>query len=222
MPWNEMSPMDQKTLFIADYRRQIFSMAELCRRFGVSRKTGYKWIERYEAEGAPGLLDRSRRPHTCPHQTEPDIVEEILAARLRHPTWGAKKLLAILERRHPSWSWPARSTVCDILKREGMIESTSREVFHAIRHPPTSTTTATSMSSFPQREPSVCTKMTAVSSSIERRNGGCWPRPRIPGAGAGRTTTAMGISIYSSVEATAPATACQARQPFRTACFVTT
>ncbi len=60
--------MDQRVRFIADYQRRFFSLAELCTRFGVSRKTAYKWIERYEIEGASGLEDRSRRPHSCPHQ----------------------------------------------------------------------------------------------------------------------------------------------------------
>ena len=121
MPWKESSPMDQRTLFVADYLRELFSMTELCERFGISRKTGYKWLARYQAEGPSGLLDRSRRPKSCPHQTPVRIVEAVLEARRRHPSWGAKKLLPILMRRHPDWPWPARSTVCDILKREGRI-----------------------------------------------------------------------------------------------------
>ena len=81
MPWSETSPMDQKTQFVADYRREFFSFAELCRRFGISRKTGYKWIARYEESGPQGLGDRSRRPHSCSHQTDPRIVDAVLEAR---------------------------------------------------------------------------------------------------------------------------------------------
>jgi transposase InsO family protein len=121
-----MSPMDQKTQLIADYRRGLFSLAELCRRFGISRKTGYKWIERYETLGVSGLTDRSRRPDSCPHETEPEIVEAILNARRRHPTWGAKKLIVLLNRKKPTWSWPARSTVCDILSRHDLIPKKRR------------------------------------------------------------------------------------------------
>ena len=126
MPWSEISPMDQKTQFIADYQRGLFSLAELCRRFGISRKTGYKWIERYETLGVSGLTDRSRRPDSCPHETEPKIVEAILCARRRHPTWGAKKLIVLLKRKKPTWSWPARSTVCDILNRHDLIPKKRR------------------------------------------------------------------------------------------------
>jgi putative transposase len=121
MPWSQSSPMDQKMLFIADYKRRVFSTAELCRRYRISRKTGYKWIQRYAAEGPEGLRDHSRLPLTCPHETSPELVHAILELRFRHPTWGAKKLLVILNRRHPTWSWPARSTACDILHRYGLI-----------------------------------------------------------------------------------------------------
>ncbi len=62
MPWSETSTMDQKRLFIQDYVRGSFEMAELCRRYGISRPTGYKWIRRFEEEGFPGLKERSRRP----------------------------------------------------------------------------------------------------------------------------------------------------------------
>ncbi len=121
MPWSDVSPMDQKLLFAADYKRQVFSFSELCRRFGISRKTGYKWISRFEEGGFDALNDRSRRPHSCPHQTEPAFVEAIIETRKRHPTWGAKKILAILRRHFPNDNWPARSTVCDILKRNDLV-----------------------------------------------------------------------------------------------------
>jgi len=69
MPWSEMSPMDQEVRFIADYQRDLFTASELCDRYGISQKTGYKWIQRYEIEGPTGLKDLPRRPHACPHQT---------------------------------------------------------------------------------------------------------------------------------------------------------
>ena len=121
MPWSQLSPMDQKTQFIADYLRQSLSITELCLHYGISRKTAYKWISRYHALGLAGLQERSRKPHACPHQTEPRLVEALLEAR-RHPTWGAKKLLKLLRKNDPSRDWPARSTVCDLLARHDLIK----------------------------------------------------------------------------------------------------
>ena len=69
MPWSQPSPIDQKTQFIADYLRRSLSVAELCEHYGLSRKSGYKWIERYENEGPTGLAERSWRAHVCPTQT---------------------------------------------------------------------------------------------------------------------------------------------------------
>jgi putative transposase len=121
MPWSQTSPMDQKTQFIADYLRQYFSITELCERYGVARKTGYKLVERYLRYGAAGLEERSRKPHHSPNETDSAIVAALLEVRRRHPLWGAKKLLRIVHQRHPRWSLPARSTVCDILARHGMV-----------------------------------------------------------------------------------------------------
>jgi len=118
--------MDQKRLFIAAYQRGALSLTEPCRRYGVSRPTGYQWIQRFEEEGPPGLQERSRRPKGCSHETAIEITEAILELRRRHPFWGAKKLLTVLERRHPNVHWPARSTVCDLLSRHGMVERKRR------------------------------------------------------------------------------------------------
>ena len=122
MPWSYSSPMDQKTQFIADYLRRTLSLTELCLHYGISRKTAYKWISRYHDAGASGLQDRSRKPKSCPHQTEPVLVAALLEARRRHPTWGAKKLLKLLRKGDPHRDWPARSTVCDLLARHGLIK----------------------------------------------------------------------------------------------------
>ncbi len=134
MPWREMSPMDQRLGFINDYLRQLFSMTELCARYGISRKTGYKWVARYEVEGPPGLADRSRRPHRSPRATRSDVVDALVAARKRRPDRGAKKLLATLKREHPDWPWPAVSTANLILKRQGLTQSRARQRRH--RPPP--------------------------------------------------------------------------------------
>src|SRR5215467_10077239 len=90
MPWKEASPVDQRTQFIADFLRDALSITELCALYGVSRKTGYKWIDRYLRHDPAGLEERSRRPRRAPNQTADEIVAAILDARRRHPTWGGK------------------------------------------------------------------------------------------------------------------------------------
>src|SRR5919106_6747309 len=120
MPWSHTSPMDQKTPFIADDLRDSLSITERCQLYHISRKTGYKWIDRYLKYGPAGLDERSRKPNTCPRQTPDAVVAAIIEARQHHPAWGAKKLLAILTKHHPPWPWPARSTVCDLLSRNGL------------------------------------------------------------------------------------------------------
>ncbi len=121
MPWSQTTPMHQKTLFIADHLRGTRSVTELCAEYGISRKTAYKWIDRYIRRGPAGLEDRSRRPRTAPNATDPQVVAALLELRRRHPTWGAKKLLAILRQRHPQWQLPGRSTGCVILRRHGLV-----------------------------------------------------------------------------------------------------
>jgi transposase len=125
--------MDERIRFIADYLRETFSISELCDQYDVSRKTGYKWIERYLHLGPAGLEEWSRRPRLCPRQTPQHVVEAICEARRHHPTWGAKKLLTIERKRHPDWPWPHRATIYDILNRNGLVASKRRR--RAIGHP---------------------------------------------------------------------------------------
>ena len=138
MPWRNTAPMDQRTQFIADHLRETQTITELCDRYGVSRKTGYKWIDRYLRLGPAGLEERSRRPHRAPNQTADEIVAALLEARHRHPVWGGKKLRALLQRRHPRWTLPGRSTVCDILSRHGLVPT--RRQRRRIGHPGKPTT----------------------------------------------------------------------------------
>jgi putative transposase len=122
MPWSQTTPMHQKTLFIADHLRGFRSVSELCIEYGISRKTGYKWIERFIRKGPAGLEDRSRRPRYAPNATDPQVRDALLELRRRHPTWGAKKLLAVIGRRHPGWKVPGRSATCELLKRHGLVK----------------------------------------------------------------------------------------------------
>jgi putative transposase len=133
MPWSQTSPMDQRTQFIADYLREVLNVTELCDLYSISRKTAYKWIDRYLRQGPAGLEERSRRPQRSPHRTPDDVTEALLEARRRHPSWGGKKLLTLVHKRHPHWDLPHRSTVCDILSRNGMVPKKRRR--RRIGHP---------------------------------------------------------------------------------------
>jgi transposase InsO family protein len=133
MPWKETTPMHQRTLFIADHLRGTRSVTELCAEYGISRKTAYKWIDRYIRRGPAGLEDRSRRPRVVPNATAEPVVHALIALRQRHPTWGPRKLLAYLARRQPTWTLPGRSATAALLKRRGLIRRrTHRRV---IGHP---------------------------------------------------------------------------------------
>ena len=121
MPWRETSPMQQRLEFVREYETELFTMTELAAQYGVSRKTGYKWLAQYEAQGALGLCDRSRRPHHSPQATDADVVDALIGLRRRHPRWGAKKLLAVAARRYGRHEWPSRSTVCTLLKQHGLV-----------------------------------------------------------------------------------------------------
>lgn len=134
MPWLETAPVEERIQFITDALSDRFTMSELCARYGVSRRTGYKWLARYEEEGRRGLRDRSRAPHHCPHRIEAEIAERICALRRQHPYWGARKLLRILATRHPRvGDWPAASTAADLLARRGLVLKRRRRRPH--QHP---------------------------------------------------------------------------------------
>jgi transposase InsO family protein len=100
-------------------------MLELCVRYNISRKTGYKWLDRFDAGGRAALHDRSRAPHTCPHASE-TVAHLICEARRAHPTWGPGKLLDWLTPRHPDIEFPAASTAGDLLARNGLVKKRRR------------------------------------------------------------------------------------------------
>jgi putative transposase len=135
MPWEETTRMQQRVWFISDLESCLYTMTELCERYGISRKTGYKWAERYVAQGVDGLKDRSRAPKGCSHGTAVELVEVLVELRQSHPTWGPRKLLAVLRKRKPDLAWPAASTVGGILKRRGLIEGGQRRARRPYPHP---------------------------------------------------------------------------------------
>jgi putative transposase len=133
MPWKETNPMEEIIRFASLAASGRFTVTELSVEFGVSRKTAYKWLRRYRAEGSAGLRPRSRRPRGCAHGTVAAMVQAVLAARRAHPTWGPKKLRVVLCAQRGAAEWPARSTIARILKRHGLSRTRRRRsgVYHA-------------------------------------------------------------------------------------------
>ena len=120
MPWETTNYMTQRELFINDYMKQHDTMAALCRRYGIQRRIGYKWVERYQQNGRAGLEDLSRAPLHHPNRCSPETVERILAIRHEHPLWGAPKIRVLLEDQEPKRKPPATSTIGEILRHEGL------------------------------------------------------------------------------------------------------
>jgi transposase InsO family protein len=120
MGYLETRAVDKRMRFVTAIEAGEESMAGLCRRFDVSRKTGYKWLARYRADGLDGLGDRSRAPHEHPQAVSLAIAERCLAVRYAHPTWGPVKVRAWLERRELAVTWPAASTIGELFDREGL------------------------------------------------------------------------------------------------------
>jgi transposase InsO family protein len=126
MPWKETCPVKERVVFVDAYESGEWSMAELCRQFGVSRKTGYKWLWRFEGGGVEALADASRARHRHPNAMASGIEAALLAARQAHPRWGPRKVKARLEARQPGVAWPAASTIGDLFARAGLVVARRR------------------------------------------------------------------------------------------------
>jgi transposase InsO family protein len=118
--------MDQRVALIADWLRAEWTMTELAERYGISRKTAYKWVERYAADPRSGLHERSRAPRVHGRAMAAALRAEVVALRRAHPRWGPKKLRAVLQQRAPRTVWPAASTIGDVLRREGLSQPQRR------------------------------------------------------------------------------------------------
>jgi putative transposase len=112
--------MEERVKFVARINAGE-RMTDVCRELGISRKTGYKFLERFERLSVVGLVDESRAPRRIPHRTSSEVEELIVELRRKHSTWGPRKLLAFLEGKHPGIELPAHSTVAMILKRRGLV-----------------------------------------------------------------------------------------------------
>ena len=120
MPWKETCAVEQRLEFIREVLRGDLSKAELCRRYGISRPTGDKWLERFVEHGMDGLNDLPSIPKHHPNQVPSELAEMLLALRREHMTWGPRKLKAYLERKYKTMKWPSASTIGELLKRNGI------------------------------------------------------------------------------------------------------
>lgn len=123
MPWKETYPMKERQAFIDAWLKNEFSFRYLCSRFGISPKTGYKWVHRFKAQGQAGLGDRSRAPHHHPNATAEALIKRLLETKRRFPHWGPVTLIDYLGRTEPQRPWPAYSTAGEILKRHGLVSA---------------------------------------------------------------------------------------------------
>lgn len=126
MPWREVSVVGQRAEFVRLAESGVVSFAELCRRFGVSRQTGYVWLGRYRREGDAGLVDRSSRPHSHPATTPVEVEALVCEIRRQHPAWGGRKIRGFLLRQGHS-RVPAASTITQILRRNHLLASAVAE-----------------------------------------------------------------------------------------------
>jgi len=126
VPWRQATVVDQREEFVSLASQPEANVSELCRRYGISRKTGYKWLARWKAKGTQGLQDQPCRPHSSPLKTAPSVERQVLQVRAQHPAWGGRKIAHVLRRDHDVQL--ASSTANSILKRHGRIDEAASEV----------------------------------------------------------------------------------------------
>ena len=120
MSWRASGVLEERVRFAVEWESGEWTMSELCRHYGISRKTGYKILSRWQEQGAAGLGDHSHAPLHHPNQTAEGIQRRVLELRREHMSWGPRKLRSWLSSHHPGQKWPAASTIGELLKREGL------------------------------------------------------------------------------------------------------
>lgn len=136
MPWKETCRMDERIRFVAEWSKEETNFSVLCRAFGISRKTGYKWVERYELFGPEGLVDRPPIAKRHPNKIDEHVLDLVLGCRKGHPLWGPRKVRAWLSERYLEVRMPAASTIGEILKRYGMVRPRKRRLRVPFRSSP--------------------------------------------------------------------------------------
>lgn len=122
MGWKESSIKHEKIMFLANYLSKEFTFKELCDRYEISRKTGYKLIHRYESEGEEAFKEKSRTKHTFYNEMPFQIKNKLIELKHRFPKWGPAKLRHWLIHQEPDKTWPASSTIGDFLKKHGLVK----------------------------------------------------------------------------------------------------
>ena len=126
MPWQESRVVDQRVEFVLRVLKGNESFGDVCREYGISRKTGYKWKERFLSEGLSGLGDESRRPKTSPSELSETMVCQIVKLKHAHPGWGPRKLRAVLARTGSPSELPSESSFKRVLAKAGLVEHRRR------------------------------------------------------------------------------------------------
>src|SRR5690606_6722664 len=122
MPWRETGTMDQREEFVLKAVQEAVPFRELCRQFGISAKTGYKWLSRFRDGGLPALHDQSTKPHSSPRGLDEDIVCRIVELKNAHRHWGPRKIRALYARKHRSEELPSESSFKRVLEKAGLVE----------------------------------------------------------------------------------------------------
>jgi len=165
MPWKTPDLMSLRLEFVSLARQPGANVSELCRRFRISRKTGYKWLGRYEKEGSEGLCDQSRRPKCSPRLADAEVTKAVVELRALHPAWGPRKLKRRLEDLGKE-GVPAHSTVGMILRRNGAIDAAQAQQHKAYRR-------------FERAAPNHLWQMDFKGDFALGRGGRCYPLPII-------------------------------------------
>src|ERR1700716_3013471 len=129
MAWNRVNVDQQRVQFVVAASRQEKPLQQLCQEFGISRPTGYVWLERYRQNGLAGMVEQSRRPHSRPGRTGKEREERVIQLRQRYPDWGERKLQVLLSRQG---LWLPSSTIHRILLRHGLVRTEDRHD-HAVQ-----------------------------------------------------------------------------------------
>lgn len=126
MPWKVINQMDIKNQLVTDLNKEHFNITDLSQKYGISRPTVYKWLERYKKLGIEGLNEQSRAPKNCPHRTSEEIINLVIQEKLKNRKRGPRKVRAQLKRQHPQLQLPAISTISYWLKKEGLVQERKR------------------------------------------------------------------------------------------------
>jgi transposase InsO family protein len=126
MPWKETSVVEERKKFVLAAYKSKDTFTVICCRFGISTKTGYKWLERFKENGTAGLIDKTPIAKNVKNKTDEIIKHRLLTLKRKHMAWGAKKIMTIYSRKYPDEHIPARSTVEELFKKEGLTTKRKR------------------------------------------------------------------------------------------------